>query len=232
MFETLELQYLNKLVKGNQVRDFASPKPFHTLKVERLGSDTVKPSAKVGCKFPVPIFALVGNFTVKPCQFSQSAPPIARAFDFARQAFAKGAKFVQGRFEGLRMLYLLTGVQRQIRLHTEVCSYTFTRSGQHFFGGVIRDDVEPKRSNAIPTDLDIADVPLPIAMGVIQDIATLEHKLLFVRTPFLKGQAVPLGTSEDFPSRSSSKILYPVWNFAERLRPLRLNFGGPTRRPR
>ena len=34
MFDTLGLQNLNKLMKG-KVRDFASPEPFHTVKVQR-----------------------------------------------------------------------------------------------------------------------------------------------------------------------------------------------------
>ena len=99
MFETLELQYLNKLIKC-EVRDFASPKPFHTVKVQRLGNDKVEPSAEVDCKFPVPVFALVGDFTVKPCQFSHSTPPIARAFNLTRQAFIEFSELVQDSFKG------------------------------------------------------------------------------------------------------------------------------------
>ena len=36
---------------------------------------------------------------------------------------------------------------------------------------------------------------------------------------------MPFDIIEGFPSLRFSKILYPVWNFAERRRPLRLNFG-------
>ena len=42
MFQTLELQYLNKLVEG-EVRDFASPKPFHSLKIQCLDHKGIKP---------------------------------------------------------------------------------------------------------------------------------------------------------------------------------------------
>ncbi len=41
MFETLELQNLNKLPKG-KIGDFASPEAFHTRKVQRFGRDKVK----------------------------------------------------------------------------------------------------------------------------------------------------------------------------------------------
>ena len=64
MFETLIPQYLNELVES-EIGDFASPEAFHTLKVQRLGRDKVKSSAKVGGKFEVPIFALVGNMPIQ-----------------------------------------------------------------------------------------------------------------------------------------------------------------------
>ena len=44
MFETLILQYLNKLPKG-KVGDFPSPETFHTSKVEFLSRNRVKPAA-------------------------------------------------------------------------------------------------------------------------------------------------------------------------------------------
>ena len=64
MFETFELQYLNKLIES-KIRDFTSPKPFHTVKVQRFGRNEVKPSAKVGGKFPMPVSALVADFAIE-----------------------------------------------------------------------------------------------------------------------------------------------------------------------
>ena len=63
MFETLKLQYLNKLPKG-KVGDFPSPETLHTSKVEFLSRNRVKPSAQVCSKFPMPIFALVGDMPI------------------------------------------------------------------------------------------------------------------------------------------------------------------------
>ena len=188
MFQTLELQYLNKLIES-EVRDFPSPKAFHAVKVECLSGDTVKPSAKVSGKFVVPVLALVGDFDIQPCEFSDGTPPVVRTFDFARKAFVEFSELFQGRFEGLWVLDFLTGVQRQIGLESEVYSYTFTCSGQNFFAGVICNNGQPIRSNTVAKDLDIANVPLPIAVVVIQDIATLKHKLLSDGIPFLEGQA-------------------------------------------
>ena len=49
---TLKPQYLNKLPEG-KIGDFASPKPFHAVKVERLGDNRIKPSAQVCGEFPM-----------------------------------------------------------------------------------------------------------------------------------------------------------------------------------
>jgi hypothetical protein len=130
---------------------------------------------------------LVSNFAVKPCKLMNSTPPVVRTFDFARKAFVEFSELFQGRFEGLWVLDFLTGVQRQIGLQSEVYSYTFTCSGQNFFAGVICNNGQPIRSNTVAKDLDIANVPLPIAVVVIQDIATLKHKLLSDGIPFLEG---------------------------------------------
>ena len=86
MFDTFELQNLNKLIKG-KVRDFAPPESFHTVKVQRLSDDGIKPSAEVRGKLPVPIFALVGNLPIQSCDLLHSTVPIARPFHFTRKAF-------------------------------------------------------------------------------------------------------------------------------------------------
>ena len=169
MFETFEFQYLNKLIEG-EVRDFTSPEAFHCLKVQRLGSNCIKPSAQVGRKFPMPIETLAGNFSIKPCEVSNGSVPIVRTLLLTASLLIQRPELVQGLFQGLRMLNLLTGVKCQIDFHTKVCAYTFTCSGQHFFAGVIGNDIEPKRSNGISTNLDIADVSFPIAMVMEREV--------------------------------------------------------------
>ena len=151
MFETLILQYLKKLVEG-KVRDFTSPKAFHAVKVQGFGSDKVRTPAQISRKFPMPISALVINFDVKSCEFTDSTPPVVRAFYFMRKAFVELTKLFQGRFQGLWVLYLLTRVQCQVGIHTEVYPYAFTCSGYHFFSGIICHDIQPIRSNGIPKD--------------------------------------------------------------------------------
>ena len=123
MFLTLILQYLNKLSE-RKVRDFASPEAFHTRKVQRLGRYEVKPSTKVRGKFVVPIFALVGNMSVEPCELMESTPPIIRPFNLTAQCFVEFAKFGQGLFQELWRLDLLTRVQCQISVFQTCLLYT------------------------------------------------------------------------------------------------------------
>ena len=71
---------LNELIES-EIRDVTSPETFHTVKVECLGRDKVKSSAKIGSKFEVPIFALVGDVPIQSRYFVDTPPPIARTLD-------------------------------------------------------------------------------------------------------------------------------------------------------
>ena len=71
MFETLVFQYLNKRSES-KIGDFASPEAFHTLKVQGLGGDSIKPSTQVCSKFEMPIFALVDDMSVEPSKLMDS----------------------------------------------------------------------------------------------------------------------------------------------------------------
>ena len=64
MFQTLELQYLNKLSKG-KIGDFSSPEAFHRITVERLSGDRIEPSTQIRRKLPMPISTLHDDFTVQ-----------------------------------------------------------------------------------------------------------------------------------------------------------------------
>ena len=186
MFKTLERQNLNKLTK-RKVRDFTTPKAFHSLKVQCLGNNVVKPMTEVSGTFKVPVSALVGDLAIGPCEFTDSTPPITRSFLLSTHCFVEFTELVQGVFQRLRMVDLLTGRECQIGVHPEVYPYALTCSGFNFFGNIIGDNIQPKRANTVAKDLDITDVPVPIAMMVIQDIPADKHKLLFGFTPFLEG---------------------------------------------
>ena len=189
MFETLELQNLNKLPKG-KIGDFASPEAFHTVKVQRFGRDKVKSPAQVGRQFPMPIFALVGNFSIEPCQLMHSTPPVLRTFNLSGKAFVERPKCFQGVLQRLWMLDFLTGVETEIGVvfNAEVYAYALTCSSNRFGYGIISYDIKPIGSCSIAKDLDIADVTIPIAVIVIQDVSTDKYELLFTCLPFFEGQ--------------------------------------------
>ena len=184
MFETLVFQYLNKLSES-KIGEFASPEAFHAVKVQRLGRNKGKPSAEVGGKFEMPISALVGDMPIKFCELTDSTPPIVRAFHFTRNAFVEISEFGQGLFQKLRVLDFFASVECQIGIHTEVCAYAFTCSGQHFFRRLICHDIEPIRSNTITKDLEITDVPVPIAMLMERKPAFIELEKLEKIRPML-----------------------------------------------
>ena len=175
MFETLVCQYLNKLSES-KIGEFASPEAFHAVKVQRLGRNKGKPSAEVGGKFEMPISTLVGDMPIKSCELTDSTPPIARPFHFTRSAFGEFAEFGQGLFQKLRVLDFFASVEGQIGIHAEVCTYAFTCSGQHFFRRVICHDIEPIRSNTITKDLDISNIPVPVAMLMESIPGTVEFQ--------------------------------------------------------
>ena len=132
MFATFGLQYLNKLVEG-EVRDFAPPEPFHAIKVQRFNGDGIKPLTEFRRKLPMEILALIRNLTVKPGEVSDTPPPPVRTFLFAAQLFVESAKFVQGMFQRLRVLFLFTRAQGQVSLfHAEVCPNALTCCGRRF----------------------------------------------------------------------------------------------------
>ena len=127
MFDTLILQYLNKLVEG-EVGDFASPQAFHARKVQGFNDNRIKLLTQFGGDFPMKIFALLANPSVEPYDLPHTTPPTVRTFLLTAQAFVEGSQFVQVRFQRLWVLFLLTRAQGQICVfHTEICPNTFTR---------------------------------------------------------------------------------------------------------
>ena len=79
MFETFELQYLNKLTEC-EVRDFTSPKAFHSSQVQRFKSECIKASTQVSSEFPMPILTLPTDFPIESCELSNRTPPVIRTF--------------------------------------------------------------------------------------------------------------------------------------------------------
>ena len=132
MFATLILQYLNKLVE-RKVGDFTPPQAFHTVKVQGFNGNRIKLLTEFACELPMKVFALVADFPIEMCYLSDTPPPTTRTFDFARKFFVERLKFIQGLFQGLWVLFLLTCAKRQVCVfHTEVRPNAFTCYGQRF----------------------------------------------------------------------------------------------------
>ena len=192
MFLALILQQLNKR-RESKVRDLTSPEAFHRVKVERFKSDRIKASTKVGGEFPVPIQPLTTDFPIQTRKLPNGAPPIIRAFFLATDALAEGSQCAQRIFEHLRDMYLFTGAEGQERFHTEICAYTFTRSGQRFSRSIVSDNIKPVFTNRIAADLDIADISVPVAVLVKRKPETVELQALRWLVPLFERDADATG---------------------------------------
>ena len=121
MFLTLILQYINKLIEG-EVGDLASPKSFHTRKVQGFNGDGVESLTKFRSKLPLKVFASVADFSIETCDLSHTPPPAIRTFNLSAEFFVERPKFVQVRFQRLWVLFFLTRAKCQVRVfHTEIC---------------------------------------------------------------------------------------------------------------
>ena len=164
MFLTLIFQYLNKLVKS-KVRHFPTPKPFHTIKVQRFKNDHIKTPAKVGGKFPLKIKALMANPSIEACKLTDTPPPTSRTFLFSRKCFVESAKFSQGLFQELWRLYLFACAQCQKSVfHTEVRPNAFTCCWQRVGIYKVRCYAKPIVTDSITPDRHASDRSVPVAV--------------------------------------------------------------------
>lgn len=173
MFQTLELQYLDKLSE-RKVGDFPAPQTFHTSKVQGLGDDSIKPAAEICGKLIVPVFALVSDMPIQPRKSSDTTPPIVRTFYLSADSCVEGAKCFQGSFQKLGRLFLFAVAKGQVGFHTKIYPYALTCSKIGFGGGVVCNNIEPIGSNTITKYLNIANSTLPIAMLVKREPTFVE----------------------------------------------------------
>ena len=219
MFLTLILQYLNKLVEG-KVRDFTSPKPFHAVKVQGFNRNRIKLLTEFACQLPMKVFALIRDFPIETGDLSYTPPPTTRAFDFMRKAFVEGSQFLQGLFQRLRVLFLFTRVQRQIRVfHTEVCPNAFTYCRQRFEVGVGCCYANPIVTASITFDGNTTHSSMPLVVFMesiwhfIKPPLTLipfakceRDTILFQRPPRLTGVGNRLKLIFSFDFRSATEF--------------------------
>ena len=177
MFEALILQYLNKLIE-RKVRDLTPPQPFHAVKVQGFNGDCIEPLTKFRGELPVKVFALVRYFPIEACDLPNTPPPPVRTFLLTTQCFVERPKCVQGVFQRLRVLFLLTRAERQIGVfHTEVCPDTLTRRWQRFRFYKVSYEIKPIITTGITFYRDTTDIPIKLTVF-------MERISDFVMSPF------------------------------------------------
>ena len=216
MFATFILQYLNKLVEGNQVGDFAPPKPFHTVKVQCFNGNCIKGIAKIRRKLPMKIFALVCNLPIEASYCSDSTPPTARPFLFAAQCLVEITKFGQGLFQRLWVLSFLTRAKCQVRVfHTEVCPNALTCCRKPRFGiREIRCEIEPIVTAGITFYCDSFYITFPLAVLEKGVEDSIKCPLARIRIPFTQreGDTVIRYLPPRLPAKCDRSKLMPLFD--------------------
>ena len=184
MFETLVLQYLNKLIEG-EIRDLSSPEAFHAVKVQGFNGNRIKSFTKIRSKFPMEIFALIGNLAVKSCEFTDGAPPTIRPFLFTAKGFVEITKFRQGLFQRLWVLDFLTRAKCQVSVfHTEVCPNVLTCCRQRVGICEVRRDTQPIVTAIITLYRYASDITVPLAVLEKSIWHSIIYPLARIRIPF------------------------------------------------
>ena len=141
MFLTLIFQYLNKLIE-RKIGDFASPQPFHAVKVQSFNGDCIKLLTQFTRKLPLKICALVRDFPIQACELPYTPPPTVRTLNLSRKTFVERPKFVQGVLQRLGVLFLFTRAECQVCVfHAEVYPNAFTCCWQRLCFYKVREDV-------------------------------------------------------------------------------------------
>ncbi len=185
MFNTLIFQHCEELIRC-KVANLASPQSFHTVNVKCFGNDNVKTPTKSGGKFPLPIKTLVSNFPIMSCELADCSIPVVRTFTFATQRFIQRPQCIQGLFQKLWCLYLITIAQCQKRLQSEVYTNALTCVRKGFGRSVVRDNTKPIVASSVTKDLDIADISVPLTMLMERIPDFIKLQLLFFFMPRLK----------------------------------------------
>ena len=133
------------------------------------------------------VFALVSDFPIKVCELPDTPPPTVRAFDSTAQCFVERPKFVQGVFQRLWVLDLLTRGKCQVCVfHAEVCPNALTCCWQWFEVGVGRCYAKPITTAVITLNRDTTDRAVPLAVF-------MKRICHFIKSPFT---LIPLAKCE------------------------------------
>ena len=213
MFSTLILQYLNKLVE-RKIGDLTTPQAFHTVKVQGFKDNRIKLLAKFACQLPMKVFALVADFLIETGKLPNAPPPAIRTFLLTAKSFAEFAKFVQGLFQRLWVLFLFTRAQCQIRVfHTEVCPNALTCCWQRFEVGVGCCYANPIVTASITLDCHTTNSSMPLAVFMESICHFIKSPLTVTPLAKCKGNAIVFQRPTRFSWIGDRFKLVSLFNF-------------------
>ena len=134
------------------------------------------------------VLALVADFPIEACELPYTPPPTVRTFLLTTQVFVETPKFVQGVFQRLGVLFLLTRAKRQICVfHTEICPNTLTRCGQRFAFYKICYEIQPIVTTSVSLNCDTTDVSIKLTVFMKR----IRYFIIspFTSIPFSKGKS-------------------------------------------
>ena len=187
MFDTLKLQYLNKLIEG-EVGYFPAPQFLHACYIQCFKRKRIKASTEIGSEFPVPVKALSTDLPIQYRQFPDSTPPVARPFFLARKTFIQYAEVFQGLLEKLWTLYLFTCGKCQIRVfHTEVYPNALTCRRQRVGRSIVYCNTNPIVATSITFYRDLLNSAFPLTVFVKCERDRVSYPFSMHRIPFTEG---------------------------------------------
>ena len=142
-------------------------------------------------KLPLKVFTLVADFPIQACELSDTPPPPVRTLNLSRKTFVERPKFVQGLFQRLGVLFLLTRAQRQVCVfHTKICPDTFTRRWQRFCCYKVGYDIEPIITASVAFYRDTTDIPIEIAVFTERISHFIMSPFPFIPFSEIEGEAI------------------------------------------
>ena len=136
------------------------------------------------------VFTLIADFPIETCDLSHTLPPTVRTFDFTTQRFHERPKFVQGLFQRLWVLSLLTRAKCQVSVfHTKVGfpnAFTCCRQRLKICVGCRYTDPIAPATITFYSDSANRSMPLPVLVKSISDFIKLPFTCF--RIPLAKSQ--------------------------------------------
>ncbi len=124
------------------------------------------------------VFALVRDFPIQACELSDTPPPTVRTLNLSRKTFVERPKFLQGVFQRLGVLDLLTRAECQVCVfHAEVCPNAFTCCWQRLCFYKVREYIEPISPARVTLYRDTADISFKLTV-------LMERISNFIMSPF------------------------------------------------